>query len=50
VGKPCYPSVQTMMGIAAKSEAADGYNISELSFDKFNKLYYEKYNTILDPN
>lgn len=47
-GKPYYLSAQTMMGIAAKS-IADGNNISELSFDKFNKLYSEKYNTRLDP-
>jgi hypothetical protein len=41
--------MQTMMGIAAK-KAFDGNNISDLSFVKFNKLYYEKYNTTLDPN
>lgn len=37
------------MGIAAKN-ASDGYNISDLSFVKFNKLYFNKYNTTLDPN
>ena len=25
-------------------------NISDLSFDKFNKLYFDKFNTTLDPN
>lgn len=48
-GKPYYPLMQSMMGIAAK-DVANGNNISDLSFDKFNKLYYEKYNTRLDPN
>jgi hypothetical protein len=41
--------MHTMMGIAAKN-ASDGYNISDLSFVKFNKLYFNKYNTTLDPN
>ena len=41
--------MQTMMGIAAK-KAYDDNNISDLSFVKFNKLYYKKYNTTLDPN
>ena len=39
--------MQTMMGIAAK-KAYDDNNISDLSFVKFNKLYYKKYNTTLD--
>jgi hypothetical protein len=37
------------MGIAAKN-ASDGNNISDLSFVNFNKLYFEKYNTTLDPD
>ncbi len=48
-GKPYYSSMRTMKGIAAKN-AYDGNNISDLSFVKFNKLYYKKYNTTLDPN
>lgn len=39
-----------MMGIAAKKNAFDGNNISDLSFVKFNKLYSIKYNTTLDPS
>lgn len=41
--------MQNMKGIAAK-KAHDDNNISDLSFVKFNKLYYKKYNTTLDPN
>lgn len=37
------------MGIAAKN-ASDRDNISDLSFVNFNKLYFEKYNTTLDPD
>ena len=38
-----------MKGTAADF-ACENDNISDLSFDKFNKLYSEKFNTTLDPN
>lgn len=38
-----------MRGIAA-DVTRENDNISDLSFDKFNKLYFEKFNTHLDPN
>lgn len=38
-----------MRGTAADAICEDK-NISDLSFDKFNKLYFEKFNTTLDPN
>ena len=34
----------------AADETCEDKNISELSFDKFNKLYFKKFNTRLDPN
>ncbi len=38
-----------MKGTAADAICEDKY-ISDLSFDKFNKLYFEKFNTTLDHN
>lgn len=36
--------------VTAADITCKGDNISDLSFDKFNKLYFEKFNTRLDPN
>ncbi len=38
-----------MRGIATDATSKED-NISDLSFDEFNKLYFEKFNTHLDPN
>ena len=38
-----------MRGTAANA-ICENDNVSDLSFDEFNKLYFEKFNTTLDPN
>ena len=44
-----YLSQHNSMGTAT-DVTCENDNISDLSFDKFNKLYFEKFNTTLDSN